>query len=374
VAIHLPQFHPFPENDEWWGKGFTEWTNVTKAKPLFRGHYQPHVPTDLGFYDLRLEEARVAQAELARSYGIYGFCYYHYWFSGKRLMRRAIDPLIKSGKPNFPFMFCWANETWSRNWFDKEHAILIKQEYSTEDDELHAEYLSDVFGDSRYIRINNRPVFAIYRPNDLPHASRTLDVIRKACARKGIADPYFVATNSRKVKQTYLYDAILNFEPQLGMLKDAFKEGFLIRRVLRNTVKFHVFNGKFKIYDYEEVHKLMRSRPITENMFPCIFVGWDNTPRRREKGIIFQNQNVRTFGESLRFATQKVANRKNVDERIVFINAWNEWGEGNHLEPCHRFGTSFLEEVAKTLSLFNGHKANHFNNASAKNKMEVKEG
>lgn len=124
VAIHLPQFHPFPENDEWWGKGFTEWTNVTKAKPLFRGHYQPHVPTDLGFYDLRLEEARVAQAELARSYGIYGFCYYHYWFSGKRLMRRAIDPLIKSGKPNFPFMFCWANETWSRNWFDKEHAIL----------------------------------------------------------------------------------------------------------------------------------------------------------------------------------------------------------------------------------------------------------
>ena len=159
IAFYLPQFHPIPENDAWWGKGFTEWTNVAKARPLFRGHYQPHLPADLGFYDLRLPETREAQAELAREHGISGFCYYHYWFHGRRLLERPFQEVLESGRPKFPFCLCWANEPWSRRWLGEEQDILIAQTYSREDDEAHSEYLSSVFSDERYITVGNRPVF-----------------------------------------------------------------------------------------------------------------------------------------------------------------------------------------------------------------------
>lgn len=166
IAINLPQFHPFSENDEWWGKGFTEWTNVTKAKPRFWGHYQPHLPSDTGFYDLRLPEAREMQANMAREYGVDAFCYYHYWFNGKQLMERPIKEILETGKPDFPFMLCWANENWSRNWDGKFRSILIEQHYSEDDDINHMHYLcSKVFSDKRYLRIQGKPVFSIYRSN-----------------------------------------------------------------------------------------------------------------------------------------------------------------------------------------------------------------
>ena len=168
IAFYLPQFYPTDQNNEWWGKGFTEWTNVTKAAPQYKGHYQPHLPTDLGFYDLRLEEARIAQANLAKQYGIYGFCYYHYWFNGKLLLQRPVEEILKTGKPGFPFMLCWANENWTRVWDGGSKEVLIEQHYSPEDDKAHLEYLLPYFKDPRYIRINGKLVFAVYRSASAP--------------------------------------------------------------------------------------------------------------------------------------------------------------------------------------------------------------
>src|SRR5947207_622730 len=197
LAFHLPQFHPILENDQWWGKGFTEWTNVAKSKPQFPGHDQPKLPADLGYYDLRVPEVRQRQAQLANEYGIEGFCYWHYWFNGKRLLRRPIDEILKSGKPDFPFCLAWANETWSRRWLGEEKEILIKQTYSPQDDLDHAQWLAEVFADPRYVRVNGRPVFLIYRPGDLPQPKRTTETIRSECSRRGLPEPYLLAITAR---------------------------------------------------------------------------------------------------------------------------------------------------------------------------------
>ena len=186
IAIYLPQFHPTPENDKWWGKGFTEWTNVTKAEPRFEGHYQPHLPADLGFYDLRLEEARLAQEALAKEYGIYGFCYYHYWFNGKRLLYEPLDRKMKNPKEDFPFMLCWANENWSRSWDGSENKMLMKQEYSEEDDRNHIQHLLTYFKDERYIRVDGKPFFAFYKPDLFPNIKRTLEIFREEARKQKI--------------------------------------------------------------------------------------------------------------------------------------------------------------------------------------------
>ena len=183
IAINLPQFHPFPENDEWWGKGFTEWTNVTSSRPRFHGHYQPQLPTDTGFYDLRLPEARQMQADMAKEYGIYGFCYYHYWFNGKQLMERPVKEILSSGEPDFPFMLCWANENWARNWDGGFNKVLIAQNYSEEDDIAHMKYLCEkVFPDERYIKVDGKPVFCIYRPHYFPDMAQTIKTWREVAS------------------------------------------------------------------------------------------------------------------------------------------------------------------------------------------------
>src|SRR5665647_256742 len=186
IAMYLPQFHPIPENDEWWGKGFTEWTNVAKAKPLFKGHYQPHLPADLGFYDLRLEESRIAQAEMAKVNGIYGFCYYHYWFNGKRILERPFQEIFETGKPDFPFMLCWANENWTRTWDGGNHHILLEQKHSPEDDRNHIKALIPYFKDSRYIRVDNKPVFSVYRASLFPDISNTIRIWREEAEKEGL--------------------------------------------------------------------------------------------------------------------------------------------------------------------------------------------
>ncbi|NDC63816.1 MAG: hypothetical protein EBZ59_07520 [Planctomycetia bacterium] len=196
VAFYLPQFHPIPENDAWWGRGFTEWTNVSKAVPLFPGHGQPHIPADLGYYDLRVPETRLAQAELARAYGIGAFCYWHYWFEGRRLLERPFHEVLESGAPDFPFCLAWANETWSRRWLGEEKEILLRQTYSEADEERHARWLVGAFRDRRYLCVGDRPVFLVYRPLDLPDPRRFTDVVRRACRLAGLADPMLLGISS----------------------------------------------------------------------------------------------------------------------------------------------------------------------------------
>jgi len=350
IAIHLPQFHPIPENDEWWGKGFTEWTNVTKAKPLFKGHYQPHLPSDLGFYDLRLPESRQAQADLAKEYGIHGFCYYHYWFNGKRILEKPFQAIFESRRPDFPFCLFWANETWSRRWLGEQKEILLKQSYSPEDDYVHAAYLANVFSDERYITIEGRPVFIIYRVNDLPDPVRTIEIIKKASYERNKIEPYLVASNSHTQAQEkligYGFDAVLNFRPQLGALPYAFEDQFSFKRLIRNVRINNIFSGFLKIYGYKEALKLMQNMEPDnfDKIIPSVFVGWDNTARRGKKGIIIQDNHPAIFEEELKRIKSKILASKE-NPRLLFINAWNEWAEGNHLEPDQKNGRAYLDAI-----------------------------
>jgi len=351
IAIYLPQFHPIPENNEWWGKGFTEWTNVTKAKPLFKGHYQPHLPADLGFYDLRMPELQEAQAQMARDYGIYGFCYYHYWFNGKKLLERPIENILKNQRPDFPFCLFWANESWSRTWWDDKNEILIKQTYSDADSVNHAQYLCTAFSDNRYIRINNRPVFIIYRPLDIPSFNKYIDKFKNELARLNCNEPYIIATNSHNQSINYLtigFDGILNFEPQFSIVRNFMKDKRNLQKFIYNS-KHHIFNSKLKIISYNTAKDLMENRQFPYKYYPCVLVGWDNSPRRGEKGIIMINQNQERFRESLQKAKEYVENNT-LDDNIIFVNAWNEWAEGNHLEPDLNNGYKYLEQIKNTFN------------------------
>jgi len=346
LAFYLPQFHPIPENDAWWGMGFTEWTNVAKARPLFAGHYQPHIPADLGFYDLRVPETRAAQAELASRYNIEGFCYWHYWFEGKRLIERPFAEVLASGEPDFPFCLAWANETWSRRWLGEEKEVLIRQSYSDADDLNHIHWLMHAFADPRYVRVNGRPLFLIYRGRDLPDPQRTTDLFRNECVRHGIAEPYLLGMNSHAPDtdfRKYGFDNTLSFKPELGVLPDFLDDRPRRAKLVRN-MKFGVRSPKLKLYDYAWAQKAMMALKRPGQDVPCVFVGWDNSPRRGENGIILVNTNPEVFGQKLS-ATVESVGVKPREERIVFLNAWNEWAEGNHLEPDLRFGHRFLEIV-----------------------------
>jgi hypothetical protein len=354
IAHYLPQFHPIPENDEWWGKGFTEWTNVTKAKPLFKGHYQPQLPADLGFYDLRSIDTRNEQAALARKYSIEGFAYYHYWLNGKRLLERPLDEVLESGEPDFPFCLIWANETWSRRWLGEEKEILIKQTYSAEDDIAHARYLVKVFTDKRYICHGERPLFTIYRPHDLPDVSATLNTIKEISLKEIGIEPFILANNSHAPGSEELikkgFDAIFSFRPQLGVLSNSFDDGFLERRLIKNVIKHNVLSGTYKIYDYKEALGLMESlEPDTfDNIIPSVFVGWDNTARRGEHGIIIKDNFPALFEMELIRVKKKLMKSDN-NLGFLFINSWNEWAEGNHLEPDNINRHAYLQAVKNVM-------------------------
>jgi lipopolysaccharide biosynthesis protein len=346
IAFYLPQFHPIPENDEWWGKGFTEWRNVSKAKPLFPGHYQPHLPADLGFYDLRLPEVREAQADLARKYGLEGFCYWHYWFRGKRLLERPFQEVLASGTPDFPFCLAWANESWSRRWLGEERNLLMEQSYSEADDLNHARWLLPALADSRCIQVNGRPLFLIYRPTHLPNPERTVETLRNECVRAGLPNPFLLGidahcagTDCRQLG----FDGSLRFEPQLGALPLAFDDGPSWGRLWQN-LKLGVFSRELKVYDYAQAQQLMNRAKFDHPYFPSVCVGWDNTPRRGNKGVIIINNTPGEFAKAVQEAVIHIQSRPS-EERLVFINAWNEWAEGNHLEPDERNGLAYLEAL-----------------------------
>ncbi len=351
IAYYLPQFHPIRENDEWWGKGFTEWTNVTKATPLFRGHYQPQLPADLGFYDLRVPEVREQQAEMARAYGIEGFCYWHYWFNGKQLLDRPLAEVRASGSPNFPFCVGWANESWTRRWTGEETEVLLKQTYSKEDDLAHARWLAETFADPRYIRVDGRPLFVLYRAPALPDAARTTETFRAECVRLGVGEPYIVGRDTHTTGldlRKWGCDISESSAPNLAALPGAFRPAG-VRDLVRNAA-LGIASARLKVFDYEDACRRMeRVRPTDHPFIPGFFVGWDNTARRGTKAIVLVGATPEAFERGLRRVIDSVRDRA-PDHRIVFLNAWNEWAEGMSLEPSRLYGHGFLEAVKRAVA------------------------
>ena len=357
IALYLPQFHPIPENDEWWGKGFTEWTNVAKATPLFRGHYQPHIPADLGFYDLRLPEARAAQAEMAREYGIEGFCWWHYWFgNGKRLLERPFNEVLRSGEPDFPFCLGWANASWTGIWYGAPDRILVEQKYPGRCDyEEHFWAVLEAFQDRRYITVGGKPLFVVFRPHELPEPRVFTDCWRELAHRAGLAGIHFAGVPSevwdRWVPEDYGFDASI-----LNNLYPAFIEaqrvpGDLANRLCRRTTGkdfrtwYRTILARPYVVSYARALELaVPSLSAVCTQYPGVMPNWDNTPRSGLDGTVFCGSTPELFQVHLRRVLDQVSDRE-LDDRLVFVKSWNEWAEGNYLEPDLRFGRAYLEVV-----------------------------
>ena len=362
IAINLPQFHPFKENDEWWGKGFTEWTNVVKARPRFKEHYQPHLPTDTGFYDLRLPEARQMQADMAREAGIYGFCYYHYWFNGKQLMERPVNEILKSGEPDFPFMLCWANENWSRKWDGGEQEILIKQNYSEEDDMEHIRWLcKNVFCDKRYIRVDGKPVFIVYRTALFPDLQKTIKTWRKIAKEEFGLELYlmhadFPSNNYPDNPLNYSMDASFDFQPiaiwkyMTRIRYERLRYWSWRIRILRSRKWFRNYIDNLPyVYSYKDYVEKMKSMDFHPRSYPCVSPGFDNSPRRVGRNFTYiEGSTPELYGEWLEDSIKRFQPFSK-NENFVFINAWNEWAEGNHIEPCDKWGRKYLDVTKEVI-------------------------
>ena len=354
IAFYLPQYHPIPENDRWWGKGFTEWANVTKARPLFPGHYQPHLPGELGFYDLRVPEVRKAQADLAREYGIDGFCYYHYWFHGKRLLERPFNEVLESGEPDFPFCLCWANENWTRKWdgLDEEH--LIRQTYSQADDREHIRWLMNAFRDSRYIRLEGKPLMIIYRATDLPNPLRTTTIWREECRRNGVGEIFLCNAECWTLEypdpQKIGFDASVEFQPNSKWLGSALRRGDFWRLLRALGISSTAYREN-QIYQYASiVENALQRRQPSYRRFSCVTPSWDNSARRRSGSRILIGSSPELYEKWLRSILKKELEAGAFKESLIFINAWNEWAEGNYLEPDQKFGRVYLEATRRALS------------------------
>lgn len=362
IAFYLPQFHPIPENDEWWGRGFTEWTNVSKARPLYRGHLQPRLPADFGFYDLRIEEVREQQASLAREHGIFGFCYYHYWFgNGKVLLERPVNEVLKLGKPNFPFCFCWANETWEGRWhgISDEKKILIKQNYGDREEILrHFDYLLPFFKDDRYIRINNKPLFQVYRPSDIENHEIFCDIFDKRARQEGFDGIYFMGGQKTPIGYRGYLDSkisssfaisLQNAQISLDKLKDSLNSNRFLFKLFSGNLHFN----KPVIIDYchfvELMHEIhIKDRSESFQIHPIIINDFDNTPRAGKRGVILKNANPENFAVHVRKTLSIKSETSESD--FVFIKSWNEWAEGNYLEPDNIFGLQYLKSLKLELN------------------------
>lgn len=345
IAFYLPQYHPIPENDHWWGPGFTEWRNVVKARPVFRGHYQPHLPADLGFYDLRLPEVRDEQAQMAQKHGIDAFCYYHYWFNGRQLLRRPFDEVLASGQPNHQFCLCWANESWSRAWDGQNGEVLVEQKYSESDDRLHSEWLSEAFADPRYLRVDGKPLFLIYRSSSLPDARRTAATLRGVARSRGIGEIFICSVESSRKERgdpgRWGFDAAVEFQPDWASVRS----GPLWTAVkLARRVGMRVPAPAREVLQYRRfVQWMVKKKDPCYLRFPCVTPQWDNTARRpRGETFILEGSTPDLYRSWVSSAVGSLARRPE-QHRLLFVNAWNEWGEGCHLEPCERWGQRYLE-------------------------------
>jgi lipopolysaccharide biosynthesis protein len=342
IAFFLPQYHPIPENDLWWGTGFTEWTNVTRARPSFAGHYQPRLPADLGFYDLRVPETLERQAALARSCGLYGFCYHYYWFAGKRLLERPIETMRLAGEPDFPYCLCWANENWTRRWDGKDDDVLIAQNPSATDAEALIRDVLPHFRDSRYIRVHGKPVFIVYRVGMLPDARATAATWRDVCRREGVGELHLCAAKTYDTSDPaqYGFDALVEFPPHEVRIP-----------TVNERIKFA--NPAFRgcIYDYRHfVEDLLQRPEVPYVSHQTVMTAWDNTARRPNHATIFINAFPEIYEIWLREVVARTTERYQPEERLVFINAWNEWAEGAHLEPDQRYGHQYLKATLRALT------------------------
>ncbi len=372
IALYLPQYHPIPENDKWWGKGFTEWTNVVQARPLFKGHYQPRLPADLGFYDLRLPEVREQQAQLAREAGVEGFCYYHYWFGGgKQLLERPFNEVLASGKPDFPFCLCWANHDWNtKTWVKgksyKQAATIMKMNYSIEDHVRHFHHLLPAFRDERYIKVDGKPFFAVYAPRAIPEVRAFIDTWQKLARENGLPGIHFSGytvnstgvsvdgklslwstDESAKFYQNILdlgFDSVISCGINRAQSVSKGKLKMLLYYLRKNSL-LPTYNRS----DYEEVMKhYYVEEDAWENVFPTLLPQWDRTPRTGVATNPFVNATPEKFQRTVEEAI-KLISHKAPEHQILILKSWNEWGEGNYVEPDLRYGHGWLDAIRNAI-------------------------
>lgn len=351
IALYLPQYHPTIHNDEWWGKGFTEWTNVAKAKPLFHGHYQPKIPADLGFYDLRLPETREQQAELARLAGIDGFCYYEYWFgNGQEELERPFREVVETGKPDFPFCLCWANESWYKKFWNNDGAvvdkkILAEQLYPGEDDYVQHFYARlKAFRDPRYVKVKGKLLYMIYKPLESAELKNFMSIWQNLAKENGLPEFFFVA---------FTFCADSEGEQILSSGYDA------VVSCRNNRDKIHNFSWAFRkaksillhrprINSYKSMWpRLISDRERNDDRYiPVLMPNWDHTPRSGVNGDLFAGSTPEEFEKHCMDVLPSVSNKQNP---LVFIKSWNEWGEGNYMEPDLKYGKGYINALRNAL-------------------------
>ena len=372
IAFYLPQFHNIPENDEWWGDGFTEWVNVKAAKPLFEGHQQPKVPLNDNYYNLLDDNVKIWQARIAKEYGVYGFCYYHYWFSGKMLLEKPMEQMLKNKAVDIPFCISWANETWTKAWVNDEKKVLILQKYGEKDEwKQHFDYLLPFFKDDRYIKENNKPLFIIYRPEVVECLNEMLDYWNQLAIENGFDGMCFayqtINMDITNGSDTSRFDYDIEFQPSYARFDMSNQKSKLavLKKIRRNVAKW--FEKKFGIdllrytspmmarkllhtngIDYSEAWETILARkPISNKCIPGAFAAWDNTPRHKERGWVYTNNTPEIFEKYLE--KQIVRARDVYHKDMIFMYAWNEWAEGGYLEPDEKHGYAYLDAIRTAL-------------------------
>lgn len=352
ITFYLPQFHPTPENDKWWGKGFTEWVSVSKARPLFRGHYQPHIPSDIGFYDLRVPETRIMQAEYAKKAGIEAFCYWHYWFgNGKRLLERPFNEVLASGEPDFPFCLAWANHSWYKKLWDpkakEKDTLLAEQTYpGVEDYIAHFNAMLPAFKDNRYFKVNGKLFFVIYDAINFNDLELFVSTWRRLAKENGLNDFYFVgrdadSRNKERILSRGL-DAIYN-DDYFNIHHHLSKWKKVLLYIQRNYLH------RPTVFQYKDAIKhMIIDDCANEGVIPTLVPNWDHTPRSGGNAIILQNSTPELFKVATQRAIDIVSN-KPADEQVVIIKSWNEWGEGNYMEPDQQYGTQYLDALREVI-------------------------
>ncbi|PNP95241.1 lipopolysaccharide biosynthesis protein [Hoylesella timonensis] len=374
LAFYLPQYYPIPENDEWWGKGFTEWTNVAKAKPLFRGHYQPRIPADLGFYDLRLQEVREAQAAMARDAGVEGFCYYHYWFgNGRQLLERPFNEVLNSGKPDYPFCLCWANhdwtnKTWKKGSSLKTDSIIMKMEYSIDDDIRHFKHLLPAFRDKRYITVDGKPLFGIWAPNSIPDLRGFIQRWRGLALENGLPGLHLVGytanATGRSIRGNRLslwatdkaaehYQALLDQGLDAVISSGLSRGQAMCQGRMKMLAYFLSKHTIFPINNRTDYKKTMENYYVEEdrweNVYPTLMPQWDRTPRAGIKTNPLTNSTPEKFEKTIDTALSLIKD-KQPEHQILFLKSWNEWGEGNYVEPDLKFGHGYLDAIRNAIN------------------------